>query len=375
MGKIEDFAKKVYEKSQSRYVWVTETPEWSFVDGKEKVLIKGKKYNLSSILCNDVTSTELKSMTGKVLDLIATKKGINKSTIAKLKVTDVSVHIYFEGEDENNWRSGKCYTLSDIYDMCELKKPVKSDNPFREYQIVDKGTGMVVNPDWVAPTVISILSELKYQGFELLLKQHIVSREGQEEYYYLLVHKSGVIVTLNDIKGFYPKLKGSMFIICNGNSKNLHFILKEWDGGGNCFRKNIYSGITNELRKAYDLSDVKWVCELSDNSVLSTFCIYSGAECLGYLGGSIREEKGGDNKCVMLDDAFSSVELSMFCSYYENMIIFNKISQNKLKVPVREFNKCYNNRIAAFKEKYPSEYYLMSECVKRIDEAYRVTDK
>lgn len=47
-----------------------------------------------------------------------------------------------------------------------------------------------------------------------------------------------------------------MFIICNGNSKNLHFILKEWDGGGNCFRKNIYSGITNELRKAYDLSDV-----------------------------------------------------------------------------------------------------------------------
>lgn len=36
MGKIEDFAKKVYEKSQSRNIWVTETPEWSFVDGKKK---------------------------------------------------------------------------------------------------------------------------------------------------------------------------------------------------------------------------------------------------------------------------------------------------------------------------------------------------
>lgn len=54
MGKIEDFAKKVYEKSKNW--WVFETPEWSFVDGKEKVLIKGKKYNLSNILCNDVTS-------------------------------------------------------------------------------------------------------------------------------------------------------------------------------------------------------------------------------------------------------------------------------------------------------------------------------
>lgn len=119
IGKIDDFAKKVYEKS--RNWWVFETPEWSFVDGKEKVLIKGKKYNLSNILCNDVTSAELKSMTDKVLDLIATKKGLNKSTIAKIKVTGVSVHIYFEGEDENDWRSGKCYTLSDIYDMCELK--------------------------------------------------------------------------------------------------------------------------------------------------------------------------------------------------------------------------------------------------------------
>ena len=375
MGKIEDFVKKVYEKSQSRKWWVFETPEWSFVDGKEKVLIKGKKYNLSNILCNDVTSAELKNMTDKVLDLIATKKGLNKSTIAKIKVTGVSVHIYFEGEDENDWRSGNCYTLSDIYDMCELKKPVKSDNPFREYQIIDKGTGMVIKPEWVALNATSILSELKYQGFELLLKQHIISREGQEEYYYLLVHNAGVIVTLNDIKGFYPKLKGSMFIICNGNSKNLHSILKEWDGGGNCFRKNIYLGITNELRKAYDLSDVKWVCELSDSSVLSSFCIYSGADCLEYLGGSIREENGGDNKCYMLDDAFSSVELSMYCSYYENMVIFNKISQNKLKVPVREFNKCYNDRIAAFKEKYPSECYLMSECAKRIDEAYGVTDK
>ena len=87
MGKIEDFAKKVYEKS--RNWWVFETPEWSFVDGKEKVLIKGKKYNLSNILCNDVTSAELKSMTDKVLDLIATKKGLNKSTIAKIKVTGV----------------------------------------------------------------------------------------------------------------------------------------------------------------------------------------------------------------------------------------------------------------------------------------------
>lgn len=42
MGKIEDFAKRVYEKSQSRKWWVFETPEWSFVDGKEKVLIKGR---------------------------------------------------------------------------------------------------------------------------------------------------------------------------------------------------------------------------------------------------------------------------------------------------------------------------------------------
>lgn len=57
------------------------------------------------------------------------------------------------------------------------------------------------------------------------------------------------------------------------------------------------------------------------------------------------------------------------------MVIFNKISQNKLKVPVREFNKCYNDRIAAFKEKYSSECYLMSECAKRIDEAYGVTNK
>jgi hypothetical protein len=94
MGKIEDFVKRVYEKSQSRNWWVFETPEWSFVDGKEKVLIKGKKYNLSNILCNDVTSAELKSMTDKVLDLIATKKGLNKSTIAKIKVTGVSVYIY-----------------------------------------------------------------------------------------------------------------------------------------------------------------------------------------------------------------------------------------------------------------------------------------
>lgn len=374
MGKIERFVKDKTEKKGHFSYFSTSSNDWYF--SGDSIMVNKKKYKLANILCtNSVSAKDLSSMTDRVIHIISLKRGLDKSKISKIKVDATSIHIYFEGEDESNWRSGLLLTLKDVYDIFDLKNYTKPGNPFKEYTIQDKDTGLVIKPEFVKMTANSISAELKFQGFDLLLKQKINRGDNIDEYYYLFVHKIGVFVVLKDNskEGKYGKISGSVFIFCKNDSNNMHSVLEGWDGGGREYRKDVYSGFTNDLKRAYDLTDTQWVCGFPDNETFTTFCIYSGAKSLEYLGGLIREERGGKGRYIMSDDVYSSYELSMFCSYYENMIILNKVSNKSSLVHKSIVQEKYTESIAKFKKAYPNEYYLIRECANRIDKAYDVS--
>lgn len=378
MGKIEDFAKKKLEeknaKSKPPFYACKTTTDWYFLDDTT-VLIEDNKYKLSKILGDiKVSVKDLNDITSGVINTISQKRCFDKSRISKIKVDSTSIRIFFEGEDVEDWRSGKIFNLKDLHNMGIFKDYTRPGNPFREYTVRDEYTGLVIKPEYIKMTIGSILSELKFQGFDLLLKQKINRDDDIDEYYYLLAHKVGVTVVLQDnSKEKYGSLKGSIFIFCKNDSNNMHSVLGGWDGGGREYRKDIYSGFTNDLKKAYDLADTEWVYGFPNNEAFTSFCIYNGAKSLEYLGGLIREEKGGKGRYIMSDDVYSSYELSMFCSYYENMVIFNKVPNRSSFVPKSVVQKKYNDIIASFKKVYPNEYYLLRECANRIDKAYGVS--
>lgn len=381
MGKIEDFAKKKSEENRFKNgktfdeMFFQVTPEWSFKDDKT-ILVDGSKYKLSNIFgTNKVSVSELKDMTNKVVQMISIRKGIDKSKISKIKVSSSSIQFYFEGEDVDSLRSGLFFTLGDIYDLCDLKNYTRPGNPFKDYdtskhhKVSINDIELTMNPAVMKLNINSIADELKFQGFNLLLRQKINREDNINEYYYLFAHKVGVIVVLKELLG---DVTGSIFIFCKKDTNNMYSILKGWDGGGNHYRKDIYLGFTNDLKKAYDLSDTEWVCGFPDRHTFSIFCIYSGVKSLEYLGGAIREKKGGENRYIMLNDVYSSHELGMLCSYYENKVIFDKIRKGVLSIPKNLPQTYYRDSLNKFKEVYPKEVSVSSECIKRINKAYGI---
>ena len=374
MGKIEQYVRDAKNKSKTPVGFsIQKEDDWSIKDSRN-VVVRGRNVKLSSILGDkNITTDMLQSKTEEILSILEAGgylgNGRSASDVSKVYVDRGVIQLFFEGEDPDNFRAGKLFTIRDLYPILSLNKELASrESRFKGFNTTDYSSYSKVNAELVANGFKRVLSK-ELSHFKEFDKKDI------SEVFEIWTHKAGVFVSLSYIRERVQgatdfTVSGSVFVFGKSKSMVLRWALPNWDGDGTSMRKNLYPGFTNDLKKAYTVSDVEWLTVFTRESDFNNFIIHSGSKELSYLGGKIRQSIGGENAYTMLGDVYSSYELGMLCSVYEFIAMNNMIAYDDKFVNQKMIDSVATKYKYAFLKKYPNRGTLVDKCTQYINNAY-----
>lgn len=238
----------------------------------------------------------------------------------------------------------------------------RDDNPFMDFW-----NGRATVP--ISKTGLNyLIPELEKTGYKRLARVKVTYKE-ETEYECLYANKKGSVVFFSEKEGEIDIKKGSIFISSSSN-EFLFQSLFEYEGGCGQYRKNLRTAFTKLLTIGYEIKTGDWLYGISDESLV-TFSIYANSKLFEYLGGELREEKGGEGKYLMTDDIYSSYELSMLCSFLETKYILDTVADKDFYVNRKKLDKEFKKMEANLKEQWGNHgMNIWAKCKAIIDEGY-----